>query len=424
VKIAYVLNTYPRPSHSFIRREIAALERRGLTVHRLAMRNAPEALVDPADIAEQARTEHVLDLGARRLAGAALGAVLLRPGRALGALRLALALAQGSEVGRLRHLIYWAEACHVAARCRALGIAHVHAHFGTNPAAVAALVRALGGPGYSFTVHGPEEFDAPRALALGAKMRDAAFTVAISSYGRSQLMRWADPADWPRLHVVHCGIEPDAFAAPAPPPEGPLRLVAVGRLAEQKGQLLLIEAVAQAARLRPGLYLTLVGDGELRGAIEAAVAARGLAGQVTITGWVDEARVRAELARAHALVLPSFAEGLPMVAMEAMAAARPVIATHVAGIPELVVPGETGWLVPAGDVGALAGAIEALAATPPARLSEMGQAGRARVLARHDIDIEAARLAGLFAVATGQMPHAAAAARTSHLSDLTNWSGR
>lgn len=404
MKLAYLVNTYPRASHSFIRREIQALERLGHPVHRFAMRSDRGALVDPADIAEDARTEHVLKLGGGRLLASALRWAAGRPGKAWRALRLALACAAqggGTQGGRLKHLIYWAEAAHVARRCAALGITHLHAHFGTNSATVAMLAAAMGGPRYSFTVHGPEEFDAPVALCLGLKMQRAAFTVAISSYGRSQLCRWAAGADWPRIKVVHCGIEPDRFANPAPLPPGGPKLVAIGRLAEQKGFALLIEALALAAPQHPGLHIALVGDGPLRGALEAAIAAQGLGSRVTLTGWADEARVHAELAAAHALVLPSFAEGLPMVVMEAMAAGRPVIATSIAGVPELVQAGVTGWLVPAGDATALAGAMAALAATPPEDLSEMGRKGRARVVARHDADTEAARLAALFAGAGG-----------------------
>jgi glycosyltransferase involved in cell wall biosynthesis len=396
MKLAYLINTYPKPSHSFIRREIQALERRGVEIHRFALRGDREALVDPADVSEHERTEHVLARGAAgRLARAVLGQLVQAPRASLAAFRLAMAIGGRSERGRLVHAVYFLEACHVARRARTLGAAHLHAHFGTNSASVAMLARALGGPPYSFTVHGPEEFDAPAALSLGEKTRRAAFTVAISSFGRSQLCRWADHPDWARIHVIHCGVEPERFGTPAPLPEGGPRLVAIGRFAEQKGHLLLVEALARASVRHPALHLTLVGDGEMRGAVEAAIRAQGVEPRVTITGWVDEARVRAELAAAHALVLPSFAEGLPMVAMEAMAAGRPVIATAVAGLPELVRP-ETGWLVPAGDAEALADAIGALAEAPRERLEAMGREGRARVLARHDIDAEAAKLARLF----------------------------
>lgn len=396
MKIAYVVNTYPRPSHSFIRREILALERRGVEVLRIAMRGDRAALVDPGDIAEHDRTEHVLRLGPLALLRAVLAA-LADPGRAAAALRLAWRCG-GAARARLVHLVYLAEAAHVRRRCRDEGVAHVHAHFGTNSATVAMLCHALGGPPWSFTTHGPEEFDAPRALSLGLKVEASRFAVAISAFGRSQLCRWAKATAWPRIVVVPCGIEPAAFAdpPPLPPRDGPLRLVAVGRLSEQKGQLLLVEALARALRDGADLHLTLVGDGELRAPIEAAIARAGIADRVTLTGWVDEARVRAELAAAQVMVMPSFAEGLPMVIMEAMAARRPVIATWVAGIPELVRDGDTGRLVPAGDAPALAAAMAEMAALPADRLAEMGARGRDRALARHDIDRSAALLHRLF----------------------------
>jgi glycosyltransferase involved in cell wall biosynthesis len=256
------------------------------------------------------------------------------------------------------------------------------------------LAGVMGGPRWSFTTHGPEEFDAPLALSLGEKIGRAHRAVAVSSFGRSQLCRWVAPDQWGKIAVVHCGIEPAGFA-PAPLPDGGPRLVAIGRLAPQKGFALLVEAMAVAAPRLPGLHLTLVGDGELRPGIEAAIARHGLHGQITLAGWQDEAGVRAAIAGASALILPSFAEGLPVVLMEAMAMGRPVIATAIAGVPELVTA-ETGWLVPAGDAAALAAAIVELAATPAARLQAMGAAARARVLDRHDIDREAERLAELF----------------------------
>jgi len=399
VKIAYLINSYPLPSQTFIRREILALERMGWQVTRLAMRSDRSALVDPADIAEDARTEHVLQMEVRALLASAFGWMVQHPRASLRALRLALACGRrgaGIRIGPVRHLIYLLEAAHVARRCHEQRIPHLHAHFGTNSATVAMLAHEMGGAPYSFTVHGPEEFDAPQALSLGEKVRRAAFTVAISSFGRSQLCRWAGLAEWPHLHVVHCGIEPWRFPEPPPMPLGGPHLVAIGRFAEQKGFGLLIEALAQARSAAPGLHLTLVGDGPLRPEIEGQIASLGIGAAVTLTGWLDEARVRAALTSAQALVLPSFAEGLPMVVMEAFATGRPVIATAIAGVPELVTP-ETGWLVPAGDAAALARAIATLAATPAEQLATMGSAARARVLDRHAIDREAEKLATLFA---------------------------
>lgn len=401
MNVAYIVNTYPRASHSFIRREILALERQGVTVHRIAMRSDRGSLVDPQDFDEDTKTEHVLEGNKWALLRSALGWLASHPRQGLRALWTALRFgakgnAGGAGTGGIpRHLVYLIEAAHVARRCTALGVTHLHAHFGTNSATVALLAHQLGAAGFSFTVHGPEEFDAPRAFSFAEKMRDARFTVAISSFGRSQLLRWSAIADWPRIKVVHCGVDTSRFDPPAPMPQGGTHLVAIGRLSEQKGFPLLIETMAQACARLPDLRLTLCGDGDLRGLIDAEIARHGLQDRITITGWISEADIRAAIAAAHALILPSLAEGLPMVVMEGMACGRPIIATSIAGIPELVTP-DTGWLVPAGDPATLTEAILTLAATPLSTLQAMGEAARLRVFARHNIDVEAAKLAALF----------------------------
>ncbi len=387
MKLAYLINTYPRASHSFIRREVQALERMGWHITRFAMRSDASALVDPADIAEDARTEHILKAGAWNLIRTATKWMLKRPLKSLRALRLAYRCGANANA-RALHMVYFIEAAYLAHRCYVLRQPHIHAHFGTNATTVAMLAQCMGGPSYSFTVHGPEEFDAPHALSLGEKAHRALFSVAISSFGRSQLCRWTPLEDWPRIHIVHCGIEPWRFSDPAPMPTGGPLLVAIGRLVEQKGFALLIDAVAQLTDL-PALHLTLVGDGPLRAQLEAK--ANGL--PITFTGWQDEAGVRAALAASHALILPSFAEGLPVVVMEAMAAGRPIIATSIAGLPELVTP-DVGWLVPAGDATALANAIRAMGSH---NITIMGHAARQRVFARHDIDMQAEKLNLLFA---------------------------
>jgi glycosyltransferase involved in cell wall biosynthesis len=279
---------------------------------------------------------------------------------------------------------------------RERGVAHLHAHFGTNPAAIALFARTLGGPPYSFTVHGPDEFDGPQAESLGDKIAGAAFVVAVSSFGRSQLYRWANHRDWGRIEVVHCGLDATFLGAdPVPVPATP-RLVCVGRLAEQKGQLILLQALAQLAGEGVALEAVLAGDGPMRSAIETEIVRLGLTGKVRITGWLSGADVRREIESARGLVLPSFAEGLPVVLMEALALGRPVVSTFVAGIPELVQDRVHGWLVPAGDVERLADAIRELLTTTPERLAAMGKAGAARVAERHDAEREAGRLAELF----------------------------
>jgi colanic acid/amylovoran biosynthesis glycosyltransferase len=394
VKIAYLVNRYPKASHSFIRREIRALEERGLEVLRVSVRPPGDDLVDPRDV-EEARRTHVI-LRAPRVAAAVLLEALTRPGAWLRTLATAWRLGRRSDRGRLVHLVYLAEACALVRLLRREDVRHVHAHFGTNPPTVCLLAAELGGLRYSFTVHGPEEFDRPQVLKLDRKIAGASFVAAVSEFSRSQLYRWSANADWRKIHVVHCGVDELFLSAEPTPVPDTRRLVCVGRLCEQKGQLLLVEAAARLVREGLDFELVLAGDGEMRADIEAACARHDLGERVRITGWISNDRVREEILAARALVLPSFAEGLPVVLMEALALGRPVISTYVAGIPELVVPGECGWLVPAGDAEALTGALREALDAPGERLAEMGAAGAARVRARHDARDEAGKLAALF----------------------------
>lgn len=394
--IAYLVNQYPQSSHSFIRREIAALEGMGLTVHRFTLRHTAAKLVDEGDARERQRTRAVLAEGGLKLVGALLKTFIAHPVASARALRLGWRIGRRSQVGVFRHLIYLAEACVLRGWLKAAGVDHLHAHFGTNSTTVAMLCHALGGPGYSFTVHGPEEFDDPKGLSLGEKARRARFVVAVSSFGRSQLYRWCEPGDWAKIQIVHCGVDDLFLAAAAASPSAAARLVCVGRLAEQKGQLLLVRAAAMLAREGVAFELVLVGDGEMRPQIEAVIAEHGLGDRVRIAGWMSNEAVRQEMLAARALVLPSFAEGLPVVIMESLALGRPVISTYIAGIPELVEPGVTGWLTPAGDVDALAAAMRAALAAEPQELARMGRAGAERVAQQHSAKTEAAKLAEHF----------------------------
>ena len=400
-RIAYFINQYPKVSHSFIRREILALERQGFDVQRIALRGWDGELVDAEDLNEREQTRYVLQAGVLALLTALLRRAIAAPTTFFAALALALRMSRQADRPWPFHLIYLAEACRILPWLKTFKASHLHAHFGTNSAEVAMLAHALGGPPYSFTVHGPEEFDKPKFIGLGEKIRRSAFVVAISSFGRSQLFRWVEHAHWPKVRVVHCGLEPAFHAVqPVPLPQAP-RLVCVGRLCEQKGQLLLIEAAHRLAVAGIDLELVLAGDGDMRAEVEALIARYGLADKVRITGWISAEQVRAEILAARVLVLPSFAEGLPVVIMEAMALRRPVLTTYVAGIPELVLSGENGWLFEAGSVDALSAAMQRCLATPLEQLTVMGDAAYQRVLARHDIDIEAAKLAELFKTTRG-----------------------
>jgi colanic acid/amylovoran biosynthesis glycosyltransferase len=396
MRIAYFINQYPKVSHSFIRREILALERQGFAVQRIALRGWDAELVDAEDESERSKTHYVLQGGVQRLLMPVLQALRAQPRRFFAALWLALRMSRRADRAWPYHLIYLAEACRLLPWLQAFGAEHVHAHFGTNSTEVVMLAQALGGPSYSFTVHGPEEFDKPQFIHLGEKVRRAAFVAAISSYGRSQLFRWVEHGHWAKVKVVHCGLERAFHDVPQVPMPALPRLVCVGRLCEQKGQLLLLEAARLLAAQGVEFELVLAGDGEMRAEIEALIADYALQARVRITGWISSEQVRAEILAARALVLPSFAEGLPVVIMEAMALRRPVLSSYVAGIPELVRAGENGWLFAAGAVDELAAALADCLAQPAEVLQQLGEAAYQRVLERHNIDTEAAKLAELF----------------------------
>jgi len=396
MNIAYLTPVYPMPSSTFIRREIAALEAQGLVIRRFAMRRFEGRLVDEADLAESCRTVALVEAGALSLAKDLVFGVLASPRRWTASLFAAVRMGLRSELGVIRHLIYLAEACALRRHLVSCDARHLHAHFGSNAAEIALLCRLLGGPPYSITIHGPEDFDAPRSLSLRQKVHHAAFVVAVSHYTRSQLYRWCALEDWHKIHVIHCGLDQGFFpTAVVPIPERP-RLVNVGRLSEQKGQLLLIEAAARLRDRGVEFELVIVGDGPMRGEIEQFIKQFSLENQVRITGYLSNQDVRKELRAARALVLPSFAEGLPVVVMESLAQGRPVISTYIAGIPELIEPGVNGWLVPAGAVEPLVVAMAEVLAASSAELERMGRAGAARVVECHNIGVEAKKLANLF----------------------------
>jgi len=215
----------------------------------------------------------------------------------------------------------------------------------------------------------------------------------ISEFCRSQAMLFSDRTHWDKLHIVHCGIDPSRYDGP---PGGAGPILFVGRLASVKGIPVLLDAMARLRGAYPDARLVLVGDGPERPAIEAAARAHpGLTPAVTFLGYQSQDEVARHLASASMLVLPSFAEGVPVVLMEAMAAGKPVIATQVGGVAELVQDGVSGRLVPAGDDRTLEAAIKGLLSDPKAR-ARMGEAGRRTVRQEFDAMEEAARLGILF----------------------------
>lgn len=395
MKIAYLVHYYPKVSHSFVRREIAALEAMGFDVMRFSIRSCASELVDPADLAELEKTKIILDSSKIALLFNLLWVAFLQPIRFIKAFNLTCQIGWGSDRGLLRNFMYLVEACSLLRWLKNAQISHLHAHFGINPAAVAMLYHVLGGSTYSFTVHGPKEFDSATGLALGEKIKRAKFVLAISSFGKSQLYRWCDRSDWSKIQVVRCGLDRMFLDAPFQSIPSIPQLVCVGRLCEQKGQLLLVEAVGRLAQEGLDFKLVLVGDGPLRKGIENAIARLNIRDKITITGWASNVQVQEHILASRAMVLPSFAEGLPVVIMEALALGRPVISTYVAGIPELVEPEVCGWLVSAGSIEALTDKMRIALQLPEEKLEQMGRAGMARVAKYHDVTQEALKLANL-----------------------------
>ena len=401
MQIGYLVNQYPGISHSFVRREIQALERLGAPIRRYAIRPPKQSVVAPEDEAEGSVTRHIVTAGIGEIVRSTVSSVLRTPLRAVGALFESIRLGWRSEAGLARHGLYFVEALVLADWMRRDGVEHLHAHFGTNSATVALLAARISGAPFSFTVHGPEEFDKPGLISLRQKIEQAAFVVAISSFGRSQLRRLVDSSHWDKLEIVHCGVEDAFFEGDEAPLDEANRFVCVGRLCEQKGQLTLIEGAARLKQMGEAFTLVLVGDGEMRAEIQQAAEQMDVADRVEFAGWKTPQEVREAIEASRAFVLPSYAEGLPVSIMEAFLLGRPVISTYIAGIPELVEDGENGWLAPAGDAEALALAMREALQVPDAAILEMGRRGKAKTRDRHSIDVEAAKLKSLFEAATG-----------------------
>ena len=403
-RLAYLTSLYPAVSHTFIQREVAGLRALGFEVATCSMRRPPaDHLTGPEERDAARTTFYIIETGKSPLqALRALGAALAAPGRLVSTLALTWRSAPPGARGMLKQLAYLAEAMILSRQLRAQGIDHLHNHFADPSANVAMLTSALSGIPFSYTLHGPAELYEPEKWQLREKTARAAFVACISHFARSQAMYFSDPAHWGKLRIVHCGVEPARYDRPAPPARPGLHLVFVGRITPIKGLRMLMEALARARETHPDLTLTLVGDGEDRAHLEEL--ARPMGDAVRFAGFLSQERVADAVAAADALVLPSFAEGLPVVLMEAMAAGKPVIATQVAGVGELVENGVSGHLVPAGDAEALARAITVLADMTPEARATMGRKGREKVRAEFDARVEAARIGALFVRGGGDDP--------------------
>lgn len=402
LKVTYLVAAYPAVSHTFIAREVEALRARGVDISTFSIRKAPgDQLLTDEDAQAARETFSLLPLDRVRFLAAHGSALLKRPGGYLRSLRLALRMSAGGARATLWQLFYFAEAILVWDECRRRGVRHIHAHFANVACAVALLAADFGRPDgfrWSFTMHGPTEFDDVTRFALRDKVEHAAFVACISDYCRSQLQKLVGPELWDKLTIVHCGLPGPQMAdsVPVTPADhGGFRVLCVGRLVPEKGQAILLEAASALRRRGLALSVTLVGDGPARASLEAEARRLGIGGDVTFLGALGRDTVARLYSETDAFCLPSFAEGVPVVLMEAMAAGLPVVTTRIAGVPELVEDEVSGAVVAPGRSEPIAEALGRLAADPELR-GRWGAAGREKVMRDYDVADSAEILERLF----------------------------
>jgi glycosyltransferase involved in cell wall biosynthesis len=380
----------------FIHREVSALRRLGFHIETVSIRGLADAgeEVNDAQREEAARIFVVLPPSPARLLGAHARLLGRSPGRWFGALRLAWQTRPPGLPALLRQLAYFAEAGIVAEHMRERGLVHLHNHFASSSGTVAMLAAELGGFTFSLSEHGPDIFWAPDWWRLDAKFSRALFVASISHFCRSQVLIWTPVERWGRVPIVHCGVEPTEYAV-RPHRDAGRRLLFTGRLARVKGLPVVLSAVQRLRLQHPDIELSLAGDGPDRAVLEAEARRLGVADRVRFLGYQSSDQVRALLQDTDVFVLPSFAEGVPVVLMEAMASGVPVVTTRVAGVSELVEDGVSGFVVPPGDVDALTRAIDALLGDPVLR-ARFGAGGRRMVEREFDVGREAAWLGEVF----------------------------
>jgi colanic acid/amylovoran biosynthesis glycosyltransferase len=401
LKIAYLCSLYPAVSHTFVMREIEALRKLGVEILTLSIhRTPPEQLLAAADHDAFDSTYAILPPSWPELLKAHLGLLRRTPGAYLSTLALALRLAPAGARGLLWQLFYLTEAVMLWERCCRAGIRHIHVHMGNVAADAALLAAHLGSAAdagerwtWSFTLHGPDELFDVRHFRLAEKVRRAEFVVCISDFTRSQLLALAGPGVRDKLKVVHVGIPIERFTRHAPPAPraGPSRVLFVGRHVPQKGHVTLLEATKLLVEEGHDVLVTLAGEGPLRGTLEDLARELGIASRVSFPGAVGQDDIHSLYAATDVFCLPSYAEGVPTVLMEAMAMEIPVISTRITGVPELIRDGESGLLVTPARAGELAEALRLLIVNPSLR-GDLGRAGRATVLEQFDARSSAQQL--------------------------------
>lgn len=398
IRLAYLVSRYPAVSHTFILREVRQLRALGFEIH-VASINSPDRgpeQLTAEEREEAAATYYVKADGAAGALSAHLSTLASRPLPYLRGMILALRLGGTDLRGLVYNLLYFVEAVMVGRWMAKENLSHLHVHFATPASNVGLIASRVFPITYSITVHGPDEFYDVSNFRLAEKIAGASFICCIGSYARSQLMKLSPVREWGKFEVSPLGVDSTAFA-PRPFRQQPVtfELICVGRLVPAKGQHILLSAVHLLTQKGRRLRLRLVGDGPDRASLEEMVNRHDLRDQVIFEGAVNQDRIRDLYRQADAFVLASFAEGIPVVLMEAMAMEIPCITTFITGIPELIRDGVDGLLVPPSDVEALAEAIGKLMDDAILR-RDLGQQGRARVMDKYDLPRNCARLAEIF----------------------------
>ena len=389
MRVAYLTSFYPRVTDVWLQREVRALRARGVDLHTFTVRSTdPGGLLSDAQRDEHARTTAILPSSPTTIVRAHATAIARRPRRYLRAIRLAFATRAPGLAPSLKQVAYFVEAGVLATELRRRRIDHLHNHLSDASCTVAMLASELSGVPFSFTMHGPSIFYEPEKWRIDEKLRRASYVACISWFCRSQAAAWVEPEHWEKLKIVHCGVDVDELRPSHG--SGGTQLLFVGRLTGFKGLPVLLDAMPSIVGRRPGTRLVLVGDGPDREALEAQVRRLGLEDSVEFAGSRSPADVAALLAATDVFVLPSFAEGVPTVLMEALGAEVPVVTTRIAGVSELVEDGVSGLLVPPSDPTALADAVTSLLGDPERRRT-MGANGRRVVLEQFDAAVEASR---------------------------------
>ena len=399
IRIAYLVSRYPAVSHTFILREVQRLRSANFEIH-VASINPPDraaSVMTSEERDEAAATFYVKREGIRGAILAHAAVLMSSPRAYFKGLAFALKLG-GTDLRRLIFsFCYFVEAVVLGHWMQSRGLRHLHVHF-ANAAATVGLIASRTFPiEFSMTVHGPDEFYDVTDLRLADKMAGASFACCIGQFARSQLMKLSPPLEWEKFEIGPLGVDPQFFT-PRPFRTSPdsFELLCVGRLVPSKGQYILLAAISRLVKSYPNIKLRLVGDGPAREGLERAIAVNDLGRYVTLEGSVNQDQIRDYYRQADIFVLPSFAEGIPVVLMEAMAMEIPCISTFVAGIPELIRNEVDGILISPSDDRALAGAIKRLIEEPDLR-RRLGEAGRRRVVEKYDLDRNVTHLAEIFA---------------------------